>query len=224
MIEIILKRRTAVLTKTGFADHVNIIGHFFTDAEADDAAGALFCQIGREGVVAIDDERHVRGFTDCLFESLHGQVDLTVAVELVAEETGEDHVVGLKVLQDPRGGGLVDFQARVVRIEIPQRSGFSRKCCGDTFEHVGTEPVGDDTKALRFEHGTEEIIGGRLAVGAAGHDDPATDLCRERRYDVRVDLESSPAGQRRAGLACQMTGLQGGSGSGDCEERAQGHG
>ena len=240
VIEIIPQRCAAVLAETGFADLVYLIGDPFADAEADDAVGAIFCQISSEGIVAVDDERHFRRLKDCFFECFHCQVDLAVAVELVAEEAGEDHVVGTQVLQHPCGGGLVDLQAGEVSVKVPQRSfGVDKvpqrslcekipqrslcgggECGGDAFEHVGAKSVRDDAIALRLEHGAEQVVGGRFAVGAAGHDDPAADVRRERSYDVGIDFQGGSARKRRARAAAEMTCCENCFGSSDCQECA----
>ena len=124
-------------------------------------------------------------------------------------------------MKDMSGGGLIDFQTSVVRIQMPEGIGRSGKGGGNAFHHVGAEPVGDNAKPLCFESGAQEVVGGRLAVGAAGDNDPTADLRGKRRDDMRVDFQGSPARKRRSGTACQMTGFESSFGSGDCHECAQ---
>ena len=165
----------------------------FTDAETDNAVTAFFCQKGGERIVAVYDQRHRRDEADRLFESFHCEIDLAVAVQLVAEEICEDHVIRLQVLKDMNRGGLIDFQAYVVCMQIAEGACGSCESGGDAFHHVCTKPVGDNTKPLCFEGGAQEIVGGRLAVGAAGDDDPTADLLGKRRDDMRVDFQGSSA-------------------------------
>ena len=120
------------------------------------------------------------------------------------------------------GGCANNCMLTINRFPTGERHITGNRCerGGDALEHVGAKSVRDDAIALSLEHGAEQVVGGRFAVGAAGHDDPAADVRRERSYDVGIDFQGGSARKRRARASAEMTCCESCFGSGDCEERA----
>ena len=169
------------------------------DPEVDDALAAALvrvaAEVGDQRVVGVEDET---GPADPLGDGLRplvGQdLDLAVAVELVAEEVAEHDQGRVELRRDLRQPGLVDLEQPLASLLLEQRG-------RDPPGHVRAGPVVDRRAPLGLEHGGDHPGGGRLAVGGADQGDAATEPGAEAGDRVGSEAQQDPSRQRRATAA-----------------------
>ncbi len=120
-------------------------------------------QIGDGGIVGVEDERG-RGARDDRGPAIGDRVELAVAVELVAEQVGQQQRARLQLVDDLPEPELVDLEEAGVAVG---RAGHERG--GHAAGHVRPGPVVDEVRARALEDARHHRGGRRLAVGGRDH-------------------------------------------------------
>ena len=71
----------------------------------------------------------------------------------------------------PDGRSLVDLNAGIVCLQVTAKSGRKNKGGCHAVEHIGTGTVADYLVSVFFQHRSQKVIGGCLAVCTADYKD-----------------------------------------------------
>ena len=173
MVKVIFHFFTAALAEPAFPDlpGIFILEYLLPDAESEMRIFIFQSQVGRQGIVTVDQHFHFRGHLHGTGEKVHGNVDLSVTVQLVTKKIGQYHIVRTEMRKYPDGRGLVYLNAGVVCLQVPGKSGSEDKSGGHAIEHIGTGTVADYLVSVSFQHRGQKVIGGSLAVCTADYKD-----------------------------------------------------
>ena len=195
MVEVVVEPGAALLAEGALPNLmvVRLVKDLFLHAVGHIGVSAVDGQGGGQSVIGVDHQGHVGRQLDALLEQVHGDVQLAVAIQLIAKQVGQHHGVRLEEFQHPSGGRLVHLQTGVFRIEFPHPVGRQRQGGGHAGEHIGAGVVAHHRVSLPFQGGAEEIVGGGLAVGAADHEGVLVDAANEVADDGRINLQRHTA-------------------------------
>ena len=151
----------------------------------------------REGVVGGDHERrrHLQA-SDQRAPACRDELELAVAIELVAEEVAERDRARRQLIGDGGQRGLVTFE----QAELGRRGLADRERRGDAGGEIGTGAVAGQVHAPP-QHLGEQAARGRLAVGGGDDDAAAREALGKPSWCVRRERGQHPARQRRAAAA-----------------------
>jgi hypothetical protein len=160
-------------------------------------------EVGDQRIVGVEHERRAAGDpADDLRPAVGDDLQLAVAVELVAEQVAEQDRARRELLDDRREPELVDLEQPEVAVELPAaapRRGRQRR--RDPARHVRARTVVDQRLAGALEHRGGHRGGGRLAVGRADHGAAVGEPARQQADRVRLQPREHLAGQRRPAAA-----------------------
>ena len=160
------------------------------DAEVQDAV-AVTTEVGDERIVRVEHERGPREPGDDRGPPVGDRLELAVAVELVAEEVGQQHRPGTQLGDDAVEPELVDLEEALVALCVHERG---RHAAG----HVRPGAVVDEPHAAAAEDRRDHRGRRRLPVRRAD-DRAAAGQARGQLADrARLHAKEQPAGQRRA--------------------------
>jgi hypothetical protein len=134
------------------------------DAEVDDS-GALAVpfapEIGDRRIVGVEDKTRAAGAGGDGCRPVFSQdLELAVAIELIAEEVAENHHRRIELLCDLWEPGLVDLEETLFAALLEQRRGHAPG-------HVRAGPVVHRSPSVGGHRGSDHPSGRRLAVGGA---------------------------------------------------------
>ena len=133
VVKTVFQPGTTLFTKTAFPYLVcRALLDRLTDSICDVRISAVHSKIRRKRIIRIYDYLHFRYCADHLFQNVHGNINFTVAVQLVAEQISQKHVVRLQAWKYMAGRSLVYFNAGVICIQPACRSGSQHKGCYNT--------------------------------------------------------------------------------------------
>ena len=167
------------------------------DAEVGHAL-ATAAEVGHERVVGVQHEARLAvQALDQLRPAVGQQLELAVAVELVAEQVGEQEQARVELVGDGRQPGLVDLEqpqlaAPAARVE--QRG-------GDAPGHVRAGAVVDHGAARSLQAGRQHRRGGRLAVGGRDQQGALVEVARHLPERARREPQQQPARRGRPAAA-----------------------
>ena len=162
--------------------------------------GATVGEICDDGVVRIHDQRRIDGkAVDGGAPALGDELELAVAVELVAKEVAEGEHARLQPLERLGQRGLVDLEQ--AEIGSPRRD--ERRC--DTGEQVRAGPVPREPSPAAEDLGCHRGRGG-LAVGGGKDHGAVGKAPRERVHRSGVELPQRLSGEGGAAAATNCTG------------------
>ena len=162
------------------------------DAKPDHLIGQVPGQGGREGAVRVQAELGLR-------HALHGHPDVlqrvghfTVAVQLIPEQVGHYHHLGLQLGENLPGRRLVALDNGVFLPAFAGKAAVHHKLRGDAADEVGPGTVGKIAFPLLQKGLLHHAGAGGLAVGAGdGH---GFDPRRDNRQQLRAELQGDAAG------------------------------
>ena len=162
------------------------------------------CGPGRDQrVVGVEHEPPPR-WRDDRGPAVGDRLQLAVAVELVAEQVGEQHRARLDLLGDLAEPELVDLEQAEVAGELTaalaRGAGERRR---DPARHVRPGAVVDEARARALEDRRDHRRRRGLAVGGGDHDAAAVQLRRQLPDGVGLDLGQHLARQARAATAAR---------------------
>jgi hypothetical protein len=137
-------------------------------------------EVGDERVVGVEHEAGARRAGDDGGPAVGDRLELPVAVELVAEQVGQEQRARLDVGDDAVEPELVDLEEAEVAVAVHERG---RHAAG----HVRAGPVVHEPNAAAAQDGGHHRSGRRLPVRRA--DDRAAALQPAREGPDRVGLE-----------------------------------
>ena len=145
-------------------------GRPLLNTEPDHLIGQVSGQRSGEGAVRIQTEL-------CLRHALHGKADIfqgvghfAVAVQLIPEQVGHHHHLGLQLGEDAPGSRLVAFNDGVFLPAFAGEAAVHDKLRGDAADQIGPGAVGKIALPLLQESLLHHAGAGGLAVGAGdGH-------------------------------------------------------
>ena len=189
-------------------------GRAVVDAVEDDGAARRFPQRRHRRVVGVEHgyRRGRRGFQRAAPAGGDG-VDLAVAVELVAEEVGEEEDARLEGAHGLRESGFVDLEDAEASLRVRQASqqaGVVEQGGGDAAHEVGAASIVQRAAAGLRGDAAEHVGGCGLAVGAGDDDGAAAELRRQPFDESGLDLLGDDAGER--GAAAPSEGAAGSAG------------
>ena len=177
---VVLQRGVALRAKARVANAVRLGVGGAVDAKGDACIGNARGDRGTQRVVGVIDERRCRRKLQRVGDDVLGVVDLTVAVQLVAEQV-EQHKVGrLELGQDAHRVELVALKdayalAAGGSLKVAARL---EQCAHHAWLHVVAGAVAYHGGAAGGNGIGDEVGGGGLAVGAGDHH-AAVDKARE---------------------------------------------
>ena len=121
MIKMILHPGAAFFAEGALPDLTGILlilKILLSDTEGHIRISAFHGKIGGKGIVSVYDDFHFRRHLHGFFQKIHGNVDLTVPVQLVPEEIGQHHVIRLEMWKNPDCRSLVHLDAGIVCLQI----------------------------------------------------------------------------------------------------------
>jgi hypothetical protein len=158
------------------------------------------------GVPIVDrtyDLRDADGSGDELRPAVGDDLELAVAVELVAEQVGEEEQPGLELLRDAREPSLVDLEQAEL---APLASGVEQRR-GHPPGHVRSGAVVHHGTPVALEAGRDHGRGGGLPVGGREQHGAGLELGGHSPHRPGGDPEQHPAGRGgAAGAAAAAAG------------------
>ena len=150
-----------------------------------------------ERIICVQAQERFRRMRDALDDVAQRMRDLAVAVELVAKDVRRDDDLGLEILQNGLGRGLVALDDRELLFAFAGERALHGKLRRDAGDEVRAGFVSQIALLLVDERLLDHARAGGLAV-CAGDEDRAHAL-RERTEHGRTDLQRDPA--RHGGAA-----------------------
>ncbi len=218
------------------------------DAVVDDARRRVAPEVGDGGIVRVQDDGRRRSAVCCLLSAFarllsalspllspkrplprmrHG-VDFAVAVELIAEEVGEDDDVGGDGARDLGQGRFIDLQNGEAMLGVGDGAGerrFFDEHRRDAAHEVRAAAVVERAEAGGGGDAAEHQRRRRLAVRAGDGDDARAGLRGQRAYEARIDAQRNEPGDRGAAAAAEQARCgRGGLAGGDSGDGARVHG
>ena len=167
------------------------------DAEVDDVLD-LTAQVGDQRVVCVQREARLRRVMgDGVGPALGQQLELAVAVELVAEQVREHDEARLGRVGHGRQPRLVDLEQPELAVLTPGVQQRGR----DAPVHVGARAVVHDGNARLGEDRREHRSRGGLPVGGGDQDRAALQLARQLLDGIRLQPQQDASRCRGAALA-----------------------
>ena len=152
-------------------------------------------QVGDGRVVGVEDERR-RGVRDDGRPAIGDRVELAVAVELVAEQVGQQQRARLELVDDLPEPELVDLEEAGVAVGRAVHEG-GRHAAG----HVRPGPVVHEMRAGALEDAGDHRRGRGLAVGGRDHGAAALEPRAQACDGVGLEAHEELARQRGAAAA-----------------------
>ena len=165
-------------------------------------------EVGDERVVGVEHElRPRRASLDDGGPAVGDRVELAVAVELVAEQVGEQQRARLQLVDHRPEPELVDLEQPEVAVELaPAAARGGRQGGGDATRHVRAGAVVDETRAGALEDRRHHRGRRRLAVGGRDHDAAVLQPPGQQPDGVRLEAREQLARQRGAAAAAGAAG------------------
>ena len=171
--------------------------------DAEVARAALPPEVGDERVVGVEHERRlarVRG--DDVGPALGDDLELAVAVELVAEEVGEQQRARAQLADHGAEPELVDLEEPEAAVELAPAAPRGRRQRGrDPAGHVRARAVVHERLARALEDRRDHRGRRRLAVGRADHRAAVLQPRAEQADGVRLQAREDLPRERRAAAA-----------------------
>ena len=183
------------------------------DAEVQDpvAPGAEVCD---ERVVGVEDEARAGQLVEHAGPPLGDRLELPVAVELIAEEVGEQQRARAQLRRDAIEPELVDLEQADVPVD-PAAAGGVEQRAGHPAGHVRPLHVVHHAPVRAREDRGHDRGGRRLAVRRRDRRAAVRQPGGERRDRVRLQAQQHLAGQRGAAAAGAPRQRAGGAGGGE---------
>ena len=176
----------AFLAHLGVGHGVLGQAHGLVQAIGDRAVGHLVGNARAQRVVGVVYEHRVRRGGQRAGDRSLDAVDLAAAVELVAEQVQQQHVVRAQAGQHVGEPQLIALE------DAPLSGRLLQKRRGDTRSQIGPGAVANDGAAGSLEGVGEQVVRGGLPVGAHGDDRAlralAAQLVEQRRINGERDL------------------------------------
>ena len=207
MIKIIFQTSAAFFAESSFPDLTGLLllKYLLADAKCSTAVSALFRQIGRKGIVPIEDQLHAGDHLHGLFQIIHRDIDLPVAVQLIPEQICKNHVIRFHIGKDPHRGSLIHLDAGIIRIDLSGNRRIQYKSCRNTHQHIGTGTVADHLFPFCFQRTGQKIIGRCFSVRSAHHIGLETHLRGQIPEYARIYFHGQLSGHRNALLSGSFT-------------------
>ncbi len=114
-------------------------------------------------------------------------MDLAVAVELIAEDVGQQHHSGLQLADRGRQRRFVDFEQADVRPRLTVEAGLFRHRADQASKQVRAGPIVEGSHLIPTQQVGDQARGRRLAVGAGNHHAAQRQAAHDVRERVRCD-------------------------------------
>ena len=195
MIEAVDQSFSTAFTEPSLTDLVCfVLDHRFADPVGYKRISAVHGKICRQCIVTIDNDLHIRNLFHHFFQDVHGDIDLTITVQLVTEQIGHNHIIRFDPCEHMSCGCLIHLDTGIIRIQFSAESCPQHKGCHNSVQHVGTGMIADDLFPLCLKSCTEHVIGCGLSVGSAYYKYFFSYLGRKLFQDIRTDLHRDLTG------------------------------
>ena len=162
------------------------------DAEENGLVLEIVGQRGGQRAVGVEAEPRFRRALDARAHVGERVRDLTVAVELVAEEIRDDDDLRPQLREDRHRGGLVALDDGVLLPAAAGERGIHHELRGDARQEVRARAVGEVRFALIGKGLLDHAGAGGLAVGAGDGD--GFDVLRQNAEQPRTDAQRPAPG------------------------------
>ena len=118
VIKMIVHLGSAFFAEATFFDLIDgFIKYFFADAICHIGIAAFHGYIGGKSVIGNDNDLHVRRHLHGIRYQIHGNIDLSVPIQLIPKEIRQHHKIRFKMGKDPKSRGLIHFNAGIICIQ-----------------------------------------------------------------------------------------------------------
>ena len=160
-------------------------------AVVDHRVGAPLAQGAGEGIVGIEAEHGMFTVADADADVVQGVAHLAVAIQLIAEDVGHRHHLGVYILADGLEGRLIGFDEGIVVLALAGEARVHGKLRGDAAEEIRAGLVGKVRDSSVGQHLLDHSRGGGLSVGA--RDDHRRHVLCQHAQHVRTELQGHAA-------------------------------
>ena len=201
----IFEHRRAPLAHLGVCHRVLLKPHVFAYTERDGRRTRALRQLRRtrsdgsaQRVVCVVDEHGPRRCGKRVDDAVLDAVDLPTAIQLVAEQVQQQHVVRLQLRQRA-------CQPQLIALENTPVGGLSMQKGGcHTGIQVRSRAIAHDGMASGLYHVRKKVAYRGLTVRADDHDRAAPKLAPQIRDNVRIDIQGDLSGKIRRRTAEHM--------------------
>ena len=178
VIKTVLKSFPAAFAETSFSNFVCFIFHDrTTDSVINTCIATVLGKICRKSIITIYDQFHVRHFADHFFENIHGNIDLTVTIQLITEKIRHHHIIRFDLCKNMSGRCLINFNTGIICINMSIHSGAKCKRSHNTVQHIGSGVIADNFISFFLQCCTEHIIGSCLTIGSTDYKNVFSYFC-----------------------------------------------
>ena len=129
-----MEKSSAFFTETPLPDLIRlaVVDHLFADAVGRIRIAAVHRKKCGQCVVSVDDHFHLRRAFHDFFQNIHGDVDLSVPVQLIPEQIGQHHIIWFEMREYPAGRRFINLDTGIVCLQVPGKSCRKGKSCRHT--------------------------------------------------------------------------------------------
>ena len=172
----------------------NGIHKCFLDPIGNHMVGTAGQQGSQQGIVTVDGQNRLRDLGNCIPNPFPDSIHLSIAVQLIPKQVGQQDDIRLKLGKNCLSGILIHLHAGVIR-RLPSHA--QRKCCHNAVFHIGSCPVGNHAFSLFAQGLVYHAVDGCLPVGSHHNNDFPAGLPCQRLQKLRIDPPCQASGQGR---------------------------
>ena len=167
MIKTVDQSLPAAFTEAALTDLVCfVLNYRFADSIGYKRIATVHGKICGQCIVTVNDDLHIRNFFHHFFQNIHGDINLTITVQLITEQIGHDHIIRFDLCEHVSCGSLINLNTGIVRIQFSAESCAQHKSCHNSVQHIGTGMITDNFFTFCLQSCTEHVIGCCLSVGS----------------------------------------------------------
>ena len=128
--------------------------YFLTNSISCISIATFHGNISRQCIISIDNHFHIRCHHHGLFYQIHGNVDLSVTIQLITKQIGQHTIIWFKMRKNAKCRSFIYFNACIIRIQFSIPSCCQNKGCHTAIQHIGSGVVTHYFFILCFQRGT----------------------------------------------------------------------
>ena len=167
MIKTVNQTLTTAFAETSLSDLIGLAPeHRLADSVSYIRISAVHSQICRQRIIAVHNDFHIRNFPHHFLQDIHGNINLTITVQLIPEQIGHNHIVRLDPGKYVSCGCFVYLDTGIVCIQLSAWFCSQHKSSHNTVKHVGTCMIADYFLPLCLKSCAEHVVGSCLTVSS----------------------------------------------------------
>ena len=208
MIKTVNQTLTTAFAETSLSDFIGLAPeHRLADSVRHIWIPTVHSQICRQRIIAVHNDFHIRNFPHHFLQDIHGNVDLTITIQLISEQIGHNHIVRLDPGEYVSCGCFVYLDTGIVCIQFSAWFCSQHKSSHNSIEHIGTCMVTDHFLSLCLKPCAEHVVGCSFSIGSAYYEYFISYLGGKFLQDIRTYLQRDLTGPGNTLAAHKFTDM-----------------